>query len=362
MTPPESRPKRSRTPSHTETRARIGGWPLAVAIAVVLVFLFFVRDVLLPFVFAAAFAFIFTPAVVWLQRRSSMPRWLAALVIYILVLAALALFAYFALGPLLAEIASLFQTLPRHIEALITRFAGPIARIVGHPIEPAAITAAIFDEGKSLLRGGVALSVATYGVAGILSGILAIVLLGYFLVSGERVANGVFWLVPPEYRPEVHSMRRKILPLLRRYFVGLLVVVTYAAGIGWIGFSVLFNLPLAGLLAVVFGLLELVPLVGPAISLTLVVLTAIQQTSFFDIVGLIAFATGLRLSIDELLGPLVLGQAARLHPVVVIFCFLSGAMLFGILGLIMAVPVAASIKIVLRTYYAEPIADQQING
>jgi predicted PurR-regulated permease PerM len=69
-----------------------------------------------------------------------------------------------------------------------------------------------------------------------------------------------------------------------------------------------------------------------------------------------AFAVGLRLSIDNLVGPLVLGKAARLHPVVVIMAFVCGAMLFGVVGLLLAVPVAVCIKLTLEHYYAEPVA------
>jgi len=63
----------------------------------------------------------------------------------------------------------------------------------------------------------------------------------------------------------------------------------------------------------------------------------------------------LRLSIDNLVGPLVLGQAARLHPVVIIGAFVFGAMLFGVLGLLLAVPAAMCVKIALEHYYAEPV-------
>jgi predicted PurR-regulated permease PerM len=76
------------------------------------------------------------------------------------------------------------------------------------------------------------------------------------------------------------------------------------------------------------------------------------------VAGLAGFAIALRLSIDQIVGPLVLGRAAQLHPVVIIFSFLSGAVLFGIIGLLLAVPVAASIKIVLGVYYAEPVGGQ----
>jgi predicted PurR-regulated permease PerM len=62
----------------------------------------------------------------------------------------------------------------------------------------------------------------------------------------------------------------------------------------------------------------------------------------------------LRLSIDQILGPLALGAAARAHPVLVIFCFLAGGALFGIIGVILAVPSALVIRTTLAILYDEP--------
>jgi predicted PurR-regulated permease PerM len=185
-----------------------------------------------------------------------------------------------------------------------------------------------------------------------------VVLLIYFLVSGYAIADGTFWLVPPEYRKEVRSVASKIFPILWRYFLGLAIVVTYTSTVAWIGFSLIFHLPRALLLAVAVGTLELVPLIGPAASIALVVLTAIQNAGMWAILAMVGFAAALRISIDQFVGPLVLGKAVRLHPVVIIFCFLSGAMLFGPIGLLLAVPVAAAIRIILTIYYAETVAEE----
>ncbi len=73
----------------------------------------------------------------------------------------------------------------------------------------------------------------------------------------------------------------------------------------------------------------------------------------------LAFYIALRLSIDQVVGPLVLGRAVELHPVVIIFAFLAGGVLFGALGVLLAVPFAAAIKTVLSVYYetdADPSA------
>ncbi len=151
-------------------------------------------------------------------------------------------------------------------------------------------------------------------------------------------------------------MLPQITPLLRRYLLGVLAVVAYTAFVAWIGFGPVFHLSGAVLLAIVVGVLEIIPAVGPASSMVLVGLTAIQQGSILDAVLLMAFAILLRLSIDNGVGPFVLGRSVRVHPVVVMFSFVCGAMLFGIIGLLLAVPIASCIKIVLNHYYAEPIA------
>ena len=75
------------------------------------------------------------------------------------------------------------------------------------------------------------------------------------------------------------------------------------------------------------------------------------------IIAYALYATALRISIDQLFGPLALGAAARLHLVLVIFCFLSGAFLFGVVGVIMAVPVALIVKTTLALLYGEPGKD-----
>jgi predicted PurR-regulated permease PerM len=77
-------------------------------------------------------------------------------------------------------------------------------------------------------------------------------------------------------------------------------------------------------------------------------------TSAWNILAYVIYAILLRVSIDQLLGPIVLGRAARVHPTLVIFCFLSGGLLFGIPGIIMALPVALAVKTVLASLYDEP--------
>jgi predicted PurR-regulated permease PerM len=68
-----------------------------------------------------------------------------------------------------------------------------------------------------------------------------------------------------------------------------------------------------------------------------------------------AFWFAVRQAIDQVVGPIVLGRAVRLPPVAVIFAFLAGGALLGLLGLLLAIPAAALFKLLLDTYYALPI-------
>jgi predicted PurR-regulated permease PerM len=145
-------------------------------------------------------------------------------------------------------------------------------------------------------------------------------------------------------------------PILRRYFVGVGAVVLFASLAAYIGLGLL-GIRHAPFLALATGVLEIVPLLGPAASAVLVGLFAIEQaSSAWSIVAYALYATALRISIDQFFGPIVLGKAAYVRPVLVIFCFLAGGYLFGVIGVLLAVPAALALKVVLGQHYREGVS------
>jgi predicted PurR-regulated permease PerM len=257
------------------------------------------------------------------------------------------------------DVAQIARQFPQLTHKLVGDLANTAQGALGVSIDANALAKDIVAEAGAFFGANTAMKAAGVGVTAAVGTILAMVLLVYFLVSGKRIAAGVFWLVPPEYRREVDTVTAKILPMLWRYLVGLITIVGYTFAMDLISFRLVFHIPHAVLLAIVVGLLELIPIIGPALSIGLIIISAIQQSSLLAMMGLIIFAVALRISIDQLVGPLVLGRAAKVHPVVIIFSFLAGAVLFGAIGLLLAVPVAASIKIVLSIYYSEPIKGEE---
>ena len=215
---------------------------------------------------------------------------------------------------------------------------------------------------EKLIAAGTLMQIGQLGIGALFGLFLTLVLTPYFMISGPRLAAGAIWLIPPERRNSVTDLLPKIIPALRRYLLGIFLVVVYTSFIAWIGFGPVFALPGAVLLAVTVGILEIMPVVGPISAALLVGIVAAQQATLTAAVLLMGFVLALRLSIDNIIGPIVLGHAARLHPVVVIAGFVCGAMLFGVVGLLLAVPMAVCIKIALEHYYAEPIRPEEREG
>jgi predicted PurR-regulated permease PerM len=328
-----------------------------VVVAAVVVFLYLVRGILLPFVLTGIVAYLCTPLVDALAARARLPRSLPALGVVLALMALAALFGWLAVPPMLHEMARVAGDLSGTIRDFLAALMGarPFS-LLGVPIDAASLAA----RAVAALRGWLAEDshvgeLVMYAGAGLFGVILAWVLLGYFLIDAHRIARAVLWLIPPSHRPFALRVWQDLDPLLRRYFIGVALVVAYASCAAYIGLGIALGLHHAVFLAILTGVLEVIPIVGPAAAAVIAGLVAVHHAaSAWDIVAYVVYATLLRVSIDQFFGPIVLGRAARVRPIVVIFCFLCGGVLFGIVGVILAVPVALTVKVVLANLYGEP--------
>jgi predicted PurR-regulated permease PerM len=344
-------------PAPHRTAAR--GWPIFAALVVIATIAYAVRFALLPFIIAAGIGFVLEPLVQALQRRTGMPRGLIATALYILLLALLGAGGYWLGLTFVRDLSQLAEQGPASIRTMLQGAIGADGvEIAGQRLTPETLTEDVLDGVKSLLGAGAVVRLGAMGVVGLLELVLTLVLIPYFLLSGPAIASSTLWLVPPERRGSVRRVLPRILPMLRRYLVGVACVVTFTAVAAYIGFGLVFHLPHALLLSVAVGFLEIIPSLGPATSFVLVGLTALLNEHSFGAAALLGtYAIALRLAIDNVVGPIVLGRAVDVPRVAVMLAFVCGAVLFGVVGLVLAVPVAACTKIVLDVYYSEPIAE-----
>ncbi|MGB7097497.1 MAG: AI-2E family transporter [Xanthobacteraceae bacterium] len=352
--------------ARSSERARVAG-PLdsgetrAIMIGAVIlaIFLYFIKLILLPFVLAGIVAYICTPILDWAAKRTGWPRLLFAVALF-LVLCGVSVFV----GVIAAErLADEARATAADLQVLLENFTRqamgeqPIA-LFGYTTNAHEIAEAALERVRDWVgQTDQVAVVAGYSLAAAMGAFLTIVLLFYFLVSGRQVARGLFWIVPPHRRPLVARIWARLDPLLLRYFIGVLGVVVYATIAAYVGLGVILGIKHAVLLALLTGILETVPVIGPTAAAILAGLVSLRTaTGIINIAEYAAYATALRLSIDQIVGPVVLGRAAHVHPVLIIFCFLAGGVVLGIPGVILAVPVALVVKSTLATIYGDEAA------
>ncbi len=333
-----------------ETRA------IMIGAVVLVIFLYFIKLILLPFVLAAIIAYILTPPLDWAAKRSGLPRALLAIVLFLLLFGIAALMFVFAGQRLLVEARGIAGDLQGIIENLTRQAIGD------GPVNMFGTTLNAHDVAQRILarlhdwigQGDQFGMLAEYSLALLMGVFLTIVLLAYFLVSGRQVAHGIFWIVPPHRRPLVARIWNRLDPVLLRYFIGVLAIVVYATIAAYVGLGVILGINHAVFLALLTGFVEIVPVVGPTSAAILAGLVSLRTANgIINILEYAAYATLLRLSIDQIVGPVVLGRAANVHPVLIIFCFLAGGVVLGIPGVILAVPVALVVKSTLATIYGD---------
>jgi predicted PurR-regulated permease PerM len=329
---------------------------IMIGAAVLAVFLYWIKLILMPFVLAAIVAYVCAPLLDWAARRTGWPRLVFVIGLFVLFCAVGLGLGGFAAERIVGETRATASDLQAMLEKFTRQALGD------QPVHLFGLTMNAHDMVKSVIdrmrdwfinSNGIEMT-AGYSVALIMGGFLTVVLLFYFLADGRRVAAGMLWIVPPQRRALVARIWKRLDPVLMRYFIGMIGVVAYAAVAAYVGLGVILGIKHAILLALLTGILEVLPVIGPTAAAVIAGLVALRTATGVDnIFEYALYATLLRLSIDQLVGPVVLGRAAHVHPVLIIFCFLAGGVVLGVPGVILAVPFALVVKATLATLYGD---------
>lgn len=326
----------------------------AIVLALLGLALFELRFVLLPFLFGAGLAFVAQPLVRWLEARH-LSHLAAVLLTFFAVLVLLAAVGFWAGSSMKQELTGLATNAPEHLEQFIAQLlGGERVTIFGHTVVAKTLAQRFTNSAASFFsQPGKAFGLVITGFEGAMGVFLSLLLFFYFLKDGPRLVRGAVGLAPPASRERLRVLLGRVSPLLFRYLLGLVIIVSFGTGASLLGLGLVLKLRHALLLSILVGILELIPVIGPLTAAVAVGLVAIEQGGAAIILGVAVFFIALRLAIDQFLGPLTLGRAEALHPTMVLFAFLVGAVFFGPFGLLIAVPTAATVRIVLRELYGE---------
>ncbi|HZP96643.1 MAG TPA: AI-2E family transporter [Candidatus Limnocylindria bacterium] len=335
--------------SPTTKRAVVAG-----LVAVVLFFVWRAGDIVQPFIWATILAYILLPVVGAIERRFAVARTVAALIVFVGVLAVI-----FGGGRLLIpRLADNAHDLQRTWPVLFANARQTISDTFDQvglgDLDDALIGPNLQDLERQLQ--GMASRNALPFVLGaghfLLEFLIFLIATFLMLRDAPRLLDVVRRNVPREHRVEILHVLRDTNVMLGRYIRGQLILVALMSTVTTIALTLL-NVPYSVLLGLLTGLLETIPFVGPITAGAIASLVALGHPNPFGwsqlaYVGVVALVyTILRHAEDYLVIPTVIGRAVRLHPAIVIFALLTGGATFGLLGIVLAVPVAATMRLVL---------------
>jgi predicted PurR-regulated permease PerM len=331
------------------------GITVLVGLALLLVYLAW--NVLTWIVIAIFLATALNPAVEYFERRGMKRPWAASLV-FALALLVLTGIGFLVIPPLVTQVTDFVNAFPDFVDD-VTAGRGPLGWLQDEYQIVDRIREAIERQGVGGVLGlsepflDVVRSVLTAVV-----GFITVIFLTYFmLLEGPRTVQGLLNLVPESARPRYERVGRDIYRSISGYVTGNLLISLLA---GVLATIVLFAVgsEFAIALGLLVAILDLIPLAGATLAAIVVSTVVFIETDWIRCLVVIAFFIGYQQFENHVVQPLVYGRTVQLSPLAVLCAVLIGAQLAGILGALLAIPVAGSLLAIAREIfqYREEVA------
>lgn len=353
--------------------AFIQRWGFFILVALLL---YLARGIITPFVVAVILAYIFSPLVDTVEERLHAPRILVIFGLYVLIIAGIVLAIYTISGQLNKELDGLRKQGPDIIGNVVQQFTG------GNDITlfGATVTGRQIAEGLNstvqdfLQQPTGALDVAKSVAEGLLNTVLMLLVMFYLLFDWHRIGGFMIRFVPADRRARITEIWGNIQRVLGFYLRGQILLIILMSLVMFLILDFVFGLPFALPIGILSGFLEIIPLVGPAIAAATAAVVALATPSlgFGGALWILLTYLIIRQLEDQVVMPLVVGRAVHLHPIITTFAVLAGGSIAGLLGTLLAVPIAAAANVVFDNVYprvdsegeplhAEPMLGRAVN-
>jgi predicted PurR-regulated permease PerM len=341
--------------STMEHLLRTQRWFILIVFVITGVLLFLLGPILSPFLAGALLAYLFDPLADRLEE-SGLTRTSSVIVVFVLLTLILTLLLLF----LIPSLSQQFQSLVRQVPQVVGLFETKIFPV----IEDYLGTSISFGEGESIKKliaahweqtGSVMAQVVTgvtksgMAVLGWLANALLIpVVMFYLLRDWDVMMAKIARLLPRNLEPKVTAWAKECDEVLGAFIKGQLMVmvmlgVIYAFGLWVIGVD------LALIIGLIAGVASIVPYLGTIVGIASAAIAAYVQFNDPMILVYVGIVFGIGQMLEGMvLTPLLVGDKIGLHPVAVIFAIMAGGQLFGFVGVLIALPVAAVIMVFLR--------------
>jgi predicted PurR-regulated permease PerM len=304
--------------------------------------LYVIRDIIAILFIAIIIAATIEPMVDWMNRKK-IPRALAVLIIYIILFSIIGAAFYFLIPPLFAQLKDLASNLPAYSERITGFFKG--LQSYGQSYNVSFSEQNIIQNiSDNLGKSSLAIFSTTVGVfSGLISVVVVLSLIFYMSVKKEGLNSFVVAILPSRFEKYSISAAQRIKFKMGRWVQGQLFSMLMIAILDFIVLYFL-GVPYALILAILGGLLEIVPYVGPVISAFPAVLSGFLVS---PTIGFLVMAGYIIIHQIEghIIIPNVMKKAVGLNPIIVILAILIGAKISGVVGAILSVPIATAVSV-----------------
>jgi predicted PurR-regulated permease PerM len=323
------------------------------ALVVAIIVLYLLRDFLGAFVLGAAIAFLIQPAVVRLVAVG-VPRVLAIVITFLVIIAVLAGLVLLIVPLVVNEVGQLQRQAPSLAAAAqdrINSLQGSPIQILGIDVDIKGTTATISSHLREYLLGqaGNAVTIGVSALTTLLQLVLMFIVAFLLALDAAAFRRVLRRLVPNDYRTDFDQIWRKVRKMLYAYVRGQLIIAGLIGILSGIACAVL-GLPDAVALGMIAGVTALIPYLGPFIGAIPAILVGLAASPIKALLVAVIYFL-ISNVILNFVYPKVMGDAVRLSPILVIVAFIAGFSWAGILGMFVAVPIAATLRILFDHIY-----------
>ncbi|WP_433748074.1 AI-2E family transporter [Falsibacillus pallidus] len=319
-------------------------------------FIIFVRTIFLPMILAGVCFYLFNPIIDFLERKGC-KRVLAIVLLYVVIIGAITVIVSSVIPPLKNQIQSVVDNVPD----IRKEFKDSIQTLSHNPYVQKGLESANtnIDKMTKDVTGYIQkyASGFSHGLITFVGTVTEIVLsvavlpflLFYLLKDGRNVPNYITKFLPNRTRGEAKLILKDMNHALSSYIRGQIFVSLCIGVLLFIGYLVI-GLDYALLLAVIAMVTNVVPYLGPFIAISPAFVIAVIDSPFMLLKLAIVWVI-VQLLEGKLISPQIMGRSLEIHPITVIFVILTAGNLFGIVGIILAVPGYAVLKVIVTHLY-----------
>lgn len=309
--------------------------------------LYLVRDIIALLIVSIIFVSAIEPAVDWLQRKK-IPRSASVLGIYAIIIALLGIAISFIIPPIVDQFQALSENYPTYSEKVMDLFGGIESFINRNhiTIDTNQLIGNLGNEFSSFSRN---IFSTTLGVfSGIISLVVIFSLTFYMSVEEDGIKKFIVSITPRKHRDYVIDITDRIKHKIGKWLIGQLLLMLSVFLLVYIGLT-LVGVPYALILGIFAGVMEIVPYIGPIISAIPGVVIGFLISPITGLLALLVYVLAQQIE-NHILTPQIMKRAVGLNPITVIIVLLIGAKLGGVMGAILAIPVATALSLFVKDF------------